>query len=73
MSTRRASHAGSWYSASRSELSSQLAEWFAQVPERAPSIRAAGNDSGAAALPVKGARVIIGPSVLAALSTETLR
>ncbi|KAK3690309.1 MEMO1 family [Podospora appendiculata] len=51
MRTRQASHAGSWYEASPTWLSSDLDKWLAQVPDRLDG------DS----LPVPGARVIIAP------------
>ncbi|KAG9244667.1 MEMO1 family [Calycina marina] len=51
MTTRSASHAGSWYSSRPSKLSSELAEWLAEVPKSID-----GKD-----LPVPGARVIIAP------------
>ncbi|KFZ10439.1 hypothetical protein V501_05197 [Pseudogymnoascus sp. VKM F-4519 (FW-2642)] len=51
MSTRAASHAGSWYSSAPATLSSELDGWLAQVPDSID-----GNK-----LPVPGARVIIAP------------
>jgi hypothetical protein len=51
MTTREASHAGSWYSSRPSTLSSELDEWLAQVPA---SIK--GKE-----LPIPGARIIIAP------------
>jgi hypothetical protein len=51
MTTREASHAGSWYSSRPSTLSSGLDEWLAQVPA---SIE--GKE-----LPIPGARIIIAP------------
>ncbi|KAK4229244.1 MEMO1 family [Podospora fimiseda] len=51
MSTREASHAGSWYDDDDQELSSQLDEFLSRVPDSL-------NDNS---LPVPGARVIIAP------------
>jgi len=51
MTTRAPSHAGSWYSANPSELSTQLDKWLGEVAE-APK----GKD-----LPVPSGRVIIAP------------
>ncbi|OOQ86728.1 DUF52 domain protein [Penicillium brasilianum] len=52
MSTRQASHAGSWYSGSSGTLTRQLDDWLAQVPESLDKV---------GSLPVPGARVIIAP------------
>jgi predicted class III extradiol MEMO1 family dioxygenase len=54
MVSRAASHAGSWYSASRETLASQLDAWLARVPDRIPGI---------GQLPPAGARIIIAPYV----------
>jgi hypothetical protein len=51
MTTRAASHAGSWYNASPSILSSDLDKWLAK----------AAKDSKEMDLPIPGARVIIAP------------
>lgn len=51
MSTRAASHAGSWYSSAPAKLSSELDGWLAQVPDSIDGSK----------LPVPGARVIIAP------------
>jgi hypothetical protein len=51
MTTRVASHAGSWYSSRASTLSGELDEWLAQVPTSIDGKE----------LPVPGARVIIAP------------
>ncbi|KAK4997747.1 hypothetical protein LTR16_007244 [Cryomyces antarcticus] len=62
MPTRQATHAGSWYSSSRSELSSQLDAWLSQAQ---PGAKHTGPQSSITApaqqLPVPGARVIIAP------------
>lgn len=51
MTTRPASHAGSWYSASAFRLSSQLDQWLADATEGSKGEK----------LPIHGARVIIAP------------
>jgi len=51
MTTRPATHAGSWYTASSSKLSAQLDKWLGDVV----------NDSEEKELPIPGARVIIAP------------
>jgi hypothetical protein len=51
MTTRVASHAGSWYSSRASTLSSELDQWLAQVPSSIDGKE----------LPVPGARIIIAP------------
>jgi MEMO1 family protein len=51
MTTRAASHAGSWYTASSSKLSGQLDGWLADVVKK----------SEAREFPLPGARVIIAP------------
>jgi MEMO1 family protein len=52
MSTREASHAGSWYSASGTTLTAQLDDWLAQVQDELPGI---------GKIPIPGARVVISP------------
>ncbi|KAI9838744.1 MAG: hypothetical protein M1837_002342 [Sclerophora amabilis] len=52
MTSRTASHAGSWYSSSKSKLSSQLDDWLEQVPDSL---------AGVGEIPCSGARVIIAP------------
>lgn len=54
MSSREASHAGSWYSDSQRSLTRQLDQWLGQVPDKI---------EGVGSLPVSGARVIIAPYV----------
>lgn len=51
MTIRSASHAGSWYTASKTRLSSELDQWLDQVP----------NSIEEKTLPMSGARVIIAP------------
>ncbi|KKK19283.1 hypothetical protein P175DRAFT_0429236 [Aspergillus ochraceoroseus IBT 24754] len=52
MSSRVASHSGSWYSDDRRTLTRELDQWLAQVPDTI---------EGLGSLPVPGARVIIAP------------
>ena len=52
MTTREASHAGSWYSSNKRELSHELDTWLDEVPDKI---------EGGIQLPVPGARVIIAP------------
>lgn len=52
MSVREASHAGSWYSGNRRQLSQQLDEWLDKVPDQPLSD---------GKLPIPGARVVISP------------
>lgn len=54
MSTREASHSGSWYSDNARTLTRQLDDWLAQVPDSMDKI---------GPLPAPGARVIIAPYV----------
>ncbi len=54
MPSRKASHAGSWYSDSPKDLSRMLNGWLDQVPEEI---------EGVGKLPRDGARVIIAPYV----------
>ncbi|KAL4998842.1 MEMO1 family [Aspergillus recurvatus] len=52
MSSRAASHAGSWYSGNRQTLTLQLDQWLERVPDAL---------EGLGSLPVPGARIIIAP------------
>ena len=52
MTTRKASHAGSWYTDNGQTLQKQLEGWLGQVSE---------NIDGVGNIPVRGARVIIAP------------
>jgi hypothetical protein len=58
---REPSHAGSWYSASKTQLSSELDGWLdaVQPPVKCIGSRSEGQTIGS--LPVEGARVIIAP------------
>ena len=60
---REASHAGSWYTASRSQLDSQLEGWLAQVKTPVKCIGPVSDGQAVTDLPVPGARMIIGPYV----------
>ncbi|KAF2140974.1 uncharacterized protein K452DRAFT_229220 [Aplosporella prunicola CBS 121167] len=60
MSVREASHAGSWYSDSKSQLSKQLDQWLDAVPASTHGIRP-GSQGDTVQLPSSGARVIIAP------------
>jgi predicted class III extradiol MEMO1 family dioxygenase len=55
MTTRRPTHAGSWYEDDRAILKAELDGWLAAVPKEI---------EGLGPLPVPGARIIIGPYVL---------
>ncbi|KAG8625414.1 hypothetical protein KVT40_007165 [Elsinoe batatas] len=62
MSVRGASHAGSWYTASGSQLSSQLDGWLNDVKTPVKGIGQASSSAVSEdSLPVPGARVIIAP------------
>jgi len=58
---REASHAGSWYSSSKSQLNAQLQGWLDQV--KAPIKCIGPNSEGQTLelLPVSSARIIIAP------------
>lgn len=66
MTTRVASHAGSWYSAAPKELSSTLDEWLDEVGSRVEEVNIGIGDNAEQCLewntlPIPGARVIIAP------------
>ncbi|KAL1305266.1 hypothetical protein AAFC00_002177 [Neodothiora populina] len=61
MTVREASHAGSWYSSSKSQLSSQLDGWLANVQAPVPCIGPQSSGQSVDVLPTPGARVIIAP------------
>nr|POE77517.1 protein memo1 [Quercus suber] len=60
---REASHAGSWYSASGSQLDSQLQGWLAAVKAPVQCIGPESNGQTLSELPGPGARLIIAPYV----------
>jgi MEMO1 family protein len=58
---REDSHAGSWYTASGPQLSSQLEGWLAAVQAPINGIGERSKNLSVAELPVQGARMIIAP------------
>jgi predicted class III extradiol MEMO1 family dioxygenase len=60
---REASHAGSWYSDSKAELSSQLDGWLASVRAPVTAIGPQTQGEAISTIPLPGARVIIAPYV----------
>jgi MEMO1 family protein len=58
---REASHAGSWYTSSGSQLSSQLDGWLNAVKQPIKCIGPNSEGQNVDTLPVPGARVIIAP------------
>ncbi|KAF1914078.1 MEMO1 family [Ampelomyces quisqualis] len=61
MVARSPSHAGSWYTASRQQLSQQLDGWLAAVPSSTTPIGTASAHQGHVSLPARNARAIIAP------------
>jgi hypothetical protein len=61
MSSREASHAGSWYTDDGHELSTQLDGWLNAVPSKAEGIGAQSSKEAPVDLPSAGARAIIAP------------
>ncbi|KAF2260435.1 UPF0103-domain-containing protein [Lojkania enalia] len=61
MTTRVASHAGSWYADSKSKLSGQLDDWLDAVPPQTIPIGTASARQGPVSIPAQGARAIIAP------------
>ncbi|KAI5369706.1 Putative MEMO1 family protein [Septoria linicola] len=59
--TRHASHAGSWYSSSESQLDTQLEGWLAAVNSPVACIGPQSEGQSYTALPVTDARIIIAP------------
>ena len=60
---REASHAGSWYTSSKSQLDSQLGRWLDGVETPVNCIGPASDGQQVTEVPVSGARVIIAPYV----------
>jgi hypothetical protein len=60
---RDASHAGSWYSSSKSQLNSQLEGWLSAVDPPVSCIGPKSDGEQQQKLPVPGARMIIAPYV----------
>ncbi|KAF2402832.1 UPF0103-domain-containing protein [Trichodelitschia bisporula] len=61
MTTRQATHAGSWYTGDGPTLSRELDEWLAAVPAQTTPIGASSAAAGPVSLPASGARAIIAP------------
>lgn len=61
------SHAGSWYTASKSELNDQLDGWLRAVTSPVHSIGPRTTGTQTNAIPVSGARIIIAPYVFEAI------
>jgi hypothetical protein len=61
MATRRATHAGSWYTDNGQLLSQQLDAWLDAVPSSTTPIGSASAQRGDVALPTPHARAIIAP------------
>jgi predicted class III extradiol MEMO1 family dioxygenase len=61
MSVREASHAGSWYTSNKSQLSQQLDAWLAAVPNSTLPIGTESSKAGEVSIPAPGARAIIAP------------
>ncbi|EST05245.1 MEMO1 family [Kalmanozyma brasiliensis GHG001] len=62
--SRKASHAGSWYSSSPSQLRTQLTSWLSAVPTTLPSplsVCQPSPSSSPLTLPIPGSRAIIAP------------
>jgi predicted class III extradiol MEMO1 family dioxygenase len=58
---RNPSHAGSWYTSSKSQLNSQLDGWLDDVKTPVTCIGPHTEGQQVGQLPVPGARIIIGP------------
>ena len=58
---RSPSHAGSWYSSSKSQLNGQLDGWLGAVKPPVTCIGPQSEGQSVGELPVPGARIIIGP------------
>ncbi|KAJ4406264.1 hypothetical protein N0V91_004718 [Didymella pomorum] len=61
MVTRRATHAGSWYTDKGPTLSQQLDGWLADVPSSITPVGTASSQAGDVSVPTQNARAIIGP------------
>ncbi|KAJ4358872.1 hypothetical protein N0V95_002651 [Ascochyta clinopodiicola] len=61
MVTRRATHAGSWYTDKGPLLSQQLDGWLADVPSSIAPVGTASSKEGDVSVPTPNARAIIGP------------
>jgi len=67
---RQASHAGSWYSDDKEELSQQLDQWLEKVPKSAACIGVLSKSGSHAQFPTPGSRVIIAPYAEPPLALE---
>lgn len=61
MASREATHAGSWYSENKRELSSQLDGWLEAVPSQTECIGTLSSKKDPVKIPHPGARAIIAP------------
>ncbi|CAN9317153.1 unnamed protein product [Alternaria alternata] len=61
MVTRKATHAGSWYTDNKQLLSQQLDGWLGEVPESTTPIGSASSQQGQVSIPTPQARAIIAP------------
>lgn len=61
MPTRAASHAGSWYSSNKTQLSKQLDDWLDAVPSSTKGIGAQSSQGAPLQIPCPRARAIIAP------------
>lgn len=61
MSVRDASHAGSWYTSNKSQLSKQLDGWLDAVPSSTLPIGTESLKAGDVSIPTPKARAIIAP------------
>jgi predicted class III extradiol MEMO1 family dioxygenase len=61
MTTRPATHAGSWYTEDPQQLSQQLDEWLDAVPDKTVPIGSISKQDGEVDIPTEGARAIIAP------------
>lgn len=61
MVTRKASHAGSWYTANGKQLSQQLDDWLDDVPSTTTPIGTTSSQQGDVSIPTQNARAIIAP------------
>lgn len=61
MVTRKASHAGSWYTDNGPQLSRQLDGWLDAVPSSTTPIGSASSQQGEVTIPTANVRAIIAP------------
>ena len=61
MVTRKATHAGSWYTDNGQLLSQQLDGWLEAVPSSTTPIGSASSQQGQVSIPTPNARAIIAP------------